>query len=227
MNVSIIFDNWELYFEGAILTIQLVALSLFIGFFMALPLSLMRSSLNPLFKWPVYIFTYFFRGTPLLVQMFLFYYGFSQFSFIRETILWSFFKDAYPVALFSFTLNTAAYTTEIFRGAIERLPSGQIDAAKSCGMGTMLRFRRIILPMALRNSIPSYGNEVIFMLHGSSLAGLITLVDITGAARIVYARYFSPVEAFVAAGLMYLCLTFCIVWIFQLLEKKYLSYIKW
>jgi len=226
LNFSIIFDNWKLYLEVVILTLQLVPLSLLFGFSLALPLSVLRVSKNKVLNLPVYWFTYFFRGTPLLVQMFLFYYGLSQFSFIRDTFLWVFFKDPYKVALLSFSLNTAAYTTEIFRGAIERLPAGQIEAAKSCGMSRWIMLKRIIFPIALRNSIPAYGNEVIFMLHGSSIAGLITLVDITGAARIIYARYFSPAEAFITAAVLYLILTFTIVWVFRLLEKRFLSYLK-
>ena len=226
MSFSIIFDNWKLFLEGFVVTIQLVPLALFFGFFMALPLSVMRASSNPFLKWPIYSFTYFFRGTPLLVQVYLFYYGLAQFSIVKETILWEFFKDAYKVGLLSFSLNTAAYTTEIFRGAIERLPLGQIEAAKACGMGPLTRLRRIILPIALRKSIPSYGNEVIFMLHGSSICSLITIIDITGAARIVNSRYYGPVEAFFTAGVIYLCLTFCIVGIFKQLEKRFLSHIR-
>ncbi len=226
MDFSIITDNLGLYLEGLVITIQLVALSLIIGLCLAIPLALLANSKNLLLNGPVFCFSYFFRGTPLLVQMFILYYGAGQFEFIKDSILWPVLREAYWCALIAFALNTAAYTTEILRGAIKATPVGEIEAAKACGMSKALMIRRIVLPSAFRRALPAYGNEVIFMLHGSSLASVITLIDITGAARIINSRYYSPYEAFITAALFYMALTFLIVFLFKRLENKWFAHLR-
>ncbi|RRJ83922.1 ABC transporter permease [Aestuariirhabdus litorea] len=226
MDFSIIFDNIDLYLEGAWTTIQLVFLALLLGLFIAVPLAVLRNNRNPLIWGPIWVYTYFFRGTPMLVQVFLVYYGFGQFEAMRESFLWPFFKEAYWCALFAFTLNTAAYTTEIFRGAIANTPYGEIEAARAYGMSRGQQIRRIILPSALRRALPAYSNEVVFMLHGSAIAGIVTIVDLTGAARLINAKYYSPFEAFIAAGLFYMAITFTIVFIFRQLEKRYHAHLR-
>lgn len=226
MDFSIIADNIGLYFEGLWLTVQLVSCSLLLGLFMAVPLALMANSRNWLLSMPVFCFSYFFRGTPLLVQMFMLYYGAGQFEFIRNGPLWPILREAYWCALLAFTLNTAAYTTEILRGAIKSTPLGEIEAAKACGMSHLQMTRRIILPSAFRRALPAYGNEVIFMLHGSSLASVITLIDITGAARIINSRHFSPYEAFITAAVFYMVLTFLIVFVFKQVEKRWFAHLR-
>ncbi|MBF0573421.1 MAG: ABC transporter permease, partial [Desulfamplus sp.] len=221
MNFSIIAENIGIYFQGLNNTIQLVALALAIGFVMAVPLAVIRTSKNYLFSTPVRAYIYFFRGTPLLVQMFMIYYGLGQFELLKSTFLWTYLKEAYFCALLAFTLNTAAYTTEILRGAIEGTPYGEIEAAKSVGMSRLKMMKRIVLPSAFRRALPAYSNEVIFMLHGSSLASVITIIDITGAARIVNSRYYTPYEAFLTAAIFYLTLTFMIVFLFKKLEYRW------
>src|SRR5690606_24669396 len=129
-------------------------------------------------------------------------------------------------ALIAFTLNTCAYTTEILRGAIETTPHGEVEAARAFGMSRARIMRRIILPGAFRRALPAYGNEVIFMLHGSAIASVITIVDILGAARIVNSRYYTPYEAFLAAGAIYLCLTFVIVFVFRRLEFRLFAHLR-
>jgi arginine/ornithine transport system permease protein len=171
-------------------------------------------------NWPVWAYTYFFRGTPLLVQLFMIYYGLSQFEAVQQSIMWPLLKQAWFCCLLAFTLNTAAYTTEILRGAIEVTPSGEIEAAKAAGMSPLLMLRRIILPSAWRRALPAYGNEVIFMLHGSAVASVVTLVDLTGAARLVQSRTYAPYEAFITAAAFYLVLTFVLVWLFRQLEHR-------
>ena len=165
-------------------------------------------------------------GTPLLVQMFLLYYGMGQFEAVRESVLWILFKEAYWCAITAFALNTAGYTAEILRGAIEQTPFGETEAAQACGMSKSTMYRRIILPGSFRRALPAYGNEVIFMLHGSALAGVITIVDLFGAAKIVNARYFVPFESFITAGFFYLCCTFCIVWFFKWIEKHWYAHLR-
>ncbi|MCP5421053.1 MAG: ABC transporter permease [Gammaproteobacteria bacterium] len=226
MDFSIITENIGLYFQGLWLTVQLVACSLTLGLGMAVFLALMANSRNGLLSGPVFCFSYFFRGTPLLVQMFILYYGAGQFEFVRNSVFWPILREAYWCALIAFTLNTAAYTTEILRGAIKATPLGEIEAAKACGMSWFLMTRRIILPSAFRRALPAYGNEVIFMLHGSSLASVITLVDITGAARIINSRYYSPYEAFLTAGLFYMVLTFLIVFVFKQVERRWFAHLR-
>jgi arginine/ornithine transport system permease protein len=227
MDFAPVFDNFGLYIDGLITTVKLVFFALVIGLAMAVPLAICRTSSNPLVNGPVWAFTYFFRGTPLLVQMFLIYYGLGQLQFMIELSQQvDFLKDAYWYALFAFTLNTAAYTTEIIRGAIDGTPYGEIEAARACGMSPGQTYRRIILPSAFRRALPAYSNEVIFMLHGSAIASVITIVDLTGAARIINSRYFSPYEAFLTVAAIYLCLTFIIVGGFKLLEQHWFAHLR-
>ncbi|HIP95534.1 MAG TPA: ABC transporter permease [Leucothrix sp.] len=226
MDFSIIIDNLPLLFKGLGLTLQLLAISLVIGFFLSIPLSIMAASRNPWLRIPVKTFIYIFRGTPLLIQVFIIYYGLSQFEWLRESNLWIVFKEAYWCAVIAFALNTAAYTAEIFRGAILQTPKGEIEAADACGMSRFDQYRHVILPSALRRSIPMYGNEVIFMLHATVLAGVITLVDLFGAAKIINSRHYAPFESFISAGLFYLAITFTIVFIFKLAENHFLKHLK-
>jgi arginine/ornithine transport system permease protein len=186
----------------------------------------MAVSKNSLLRFPAKTYIYFFRGTPLLVQMFLLYYGMGQFEAVRESVLWILFKEAYWCAITAFALNTAGYTAEILRGAIEQTPFGETEAAQACGMSKSTMYRRIILPGSFRRALPAYGNEVIFMLHGSALAGVITIVDLFGAAKIVNARYFVPFESFITAGFFYLCCTFCFVWFFKWVEKHWYAHLR-
>jgi len=226
MDFSIIADNLPLLFKGLALTLQLLAISLVIGFVLAIPLAIMAASKNAWVRSPVKFFIYIFRGTPLLIQMFIIYYGLAQFDWLRESVLWIVFKEAYWCAVIAFALNTAAYTAEIFRGAIKQTPKGELEAAEACGMSRFHQYLHIILPSALRRSIPMYGNEVIFMLHATVLAGVITLVDLFGAAKIINSRYYAPFESFISVGLFYLVLTFTIVFIFKVVEGHYLKHLK-
>ncbi|MFB9134437.1 ABC transporter permease [Vibrio olivae] len=222
MDFSLIVESFPVYLSGLWTTVWLVGLSLLIGIFVAIPLALVRNSHLLLLRWPSWAFIYFFRGTPLLVQLYLIYYGMDQFFPVKDT-LW---ENAWFCALVSFVLNTAAYTAEIIRGAINGLPRGEVEAAKAYGMSYWQTMRRIVLPSALRRALPAYSNEVIFMLHGSAVAGIITIMDLTGAARLVNSRYYAPFESFLTAGLFYMGLTFIILWVFKNAEKRFLAYLK-
>jgi len=226
MDFSVITDNIGLYVDGLITTIELVLLALIAGLAMAVPLAVAHTSKNPLIYGPVWFYVYVFRGTPLLVQLFLVYYGLAQFEFIRQSFLWPVLKEPWSCALLTFALNTGAYTTEILRGAIETTPRGEVEAARAFGMSRLTMFRRIILPGAFRRALPAYGNEVIFMLHGSAVASVITIVDLLGAARIVNSRYYTPYEAFLAAGALYLVVTFLIVFLFKRLEGRMFAHLR-
>lgn len=223
---SIIVTEWHTYLEGLINTAWLVAVSLLCGLCIAIPTGICRSSENPWLKWPAWAYIYFFRGTPLLVQLFIIYYGAGQWSGLQATWAWKWFQEAWFCSLLAFALNTGAYTAEIVRGSIQMIPKGELEAAASFGMSKWQMLRHIILPSALRRALPAYSNEVILMLHGSSVAGVITVVDLTGAARIINARYYSPFEAFVTAGLLYLCLSLFLVWGFKKLEQRWYAHLR-
>jgi histidine transport system permease protein/arginine/ornithine transport system permease protein len=217
--------------RGIWLTLQLTFFSLLIGFSCAIPLAVMRVSKNPWIRRPVYAYTYFFRGTPMLVQLLLIYYGAGQSEWLQaqwqaEHPVWTLFREAYFCALLAYALNTCAYTVEIVAGSIRNTPHGEIEAAKAMGMTRFTALRRIVLPSALRRAIPGYSNEVILMLQGSAIASAVTLVDITGAARNVYSRHFAPFEAFLFAGLIYLVLTFLLVGLFRLAEHRWLAHLQ-
>ena len=212
------------YWGGLVTTVQLVFLSLVIGLFLAVPLAILRTVRNPFVSGPVWLYTYIFRGTPLLIQLYIIYYGIGQIEGIQETFWWDIFRDPFYPALLAFTLNTAAYTTEIIRGALMATPQGEVEAAKAYGMSWALRMRRIILPSAFRRAIQAYSNEVIFMLHASAIASVVTIVDLTGAARDIYSRFYAPFTAFVAVALVYMALTFLIVYGFRRLEQHLLKH---
>ena len=217
--------------RGLWMTLKLTFISLLVGFSCAIPLAVMRVSKNPWLRRPVFAYTYFFRGTPMLVQLLLVYYGVSQWDWVREQWeaghpVWLLFREAYFCALFAFTLNTCAYTVEIIAGSMRNTPHGEVEAAKAMGMTRYIALRRIILPSALRRAIPGYSNEVILMLQGSAIASAVTLVDLTGAARNVYSRHFAPFEAFIFVGLIYLILTFILVGFFRLAENRWLAHLQ-
>ena len=226
MDIEAIVTNLPLYFEGLVTTVQLVILSLALGLVLAVPVGLLASSRSLAVNFLPKVYIYFFRGTPLIVQMYIIYYGAGQFEPLRESIFWPIFKEAYSCALIAFALNTAAYTSEILRGAIIATPFGEIEAARASGMSKWLVMRRVVLPSSFRRALPAYANEVIFMLHGSALAGVITIIDLFGAARIVNSRHFVPFESFITAGVFYLILTFVIIWVFKRVEFRWHAHLR-
>ena len=214
------------YWQGLVNTVQLVFLSLVIGLAVAIPLAILRTNPRWWVSGPIWVYTYLFRGTPLLIQLYIIYYGVAQIPGIQETFWWNIFREPFYPALLAFTLNTAAYTTEIFRGAIAATPQGEIEAAKAYGMSWFLRLRRIVLPSAARRAVQAYSNEVIFMLHASAIASVVTIVDLTGAARNIYSRFYAPFDAFIAVALIYMALTFLLVFAFRKLENHLLRHQK-
>lgn len=229
MNWSILIDNYDQLLAGAWTTLWMISVSLIAGLLLALLTSVMSSSNNPFLRWPAETFSYIFRGTPMLIQLYIFYYGFGlllgSIEGIRETIWWAIIRPSWPWAVIAMTLNTAAYTCEILRGAIANTNFGEIEAAKSMGMSHGKMLRRIVLPSAFRRSLPAYGNEVIYMLHGSAVLSWVAVTDLTGVARQLRNEYYDPYTPFIGAALIYLCITACIVLFFKQLEKKYLSYL--
>jgi len=223
VDVEVIVASLPLYGHGALVTLALLLLSLGIGLVVALPLAVLRSLPSPWLWRPVWAYTYVIRGTPMLLQLFLLYYGLAQFDAVRESALWPLLRSAWFCAVAAFAINTCAYTVEILHGAIRELPVGEIEAAQSLGMSRWCMFRRIVLPSACRRALPAYGNEAVLMLHGTSLASVVTLYDLTGAAREVNSRYYMPFEAFITAGVCYLLITFVLVALFRAAERRWLA----
>jgi arginine/ornithine transport system permease protein len=225
VNLGAIADNLPLYLRGLLTTVELLLASLACGLLVALPLAVLRASPRRWLAGPVWACTYVLRGTPLLVQLFLLYYGLAQFEAVRASLAWPLLSSAWFCAVLAFALNTCAYTTEILAGAIRATSAGEVEAARSLGMTPLTLLRRIVLPSALRRCLPAYGNEVIMMLHATSLASVVTLLDLTGAAREVNSRLYLPFEAFLTAGLFYLALSVLLVTLFKRAEQRWLAYL--
>ena len=225
MNFDAIAQNLPLYFTGMLTTLKLLVIALAAGLVAAVPLAVLRSRPHALAHGPVWLFTYAVRGTPLLVQLFLIYYGLAQFAVVRESVLWPWLSSPWFCACLAFAINTCAYTTEIIAGAIRNTPHGELEAARALGLSSAQVMHRIVLPSAARRAIPSYGNEVVLMLHGTSLASVVTLLDLTGVARDVNSRFYIPFEAFVTAGALYLAITLALVGLFHAAERRWLAHL--
>jgi arginine/ornithine transport system permease protein len=232
MQFDVIFqaDSLALFWHGILLTLLLLGLSLAGGLVAALPLSILRSSDRRWLWGPVWLYTYAIRGTPLLVQVYLIYYGVSQLEFVQArwdvSWPWTWFKAPLFCTVLAFVINTTAYTIEILSGAIRSTPVGEIEAGRSVGMSEWQLYRHILLPSALRRSLPAYSNEVILMLQATSVASVVpSLIDITGAAGSIYSTYYLPFEAYITAGALYLLLTLALVALFRLLERHFLGYL--
>jgi arginine/ornithine transport system permease protein len=226
MNWDIIVEHAGLFVHGVAVSLGLTACAALLGLLLSVPLAFARASALRRWSWPVAAFSFVIRGTPALVQLYLIYYGLSQFEAVRESALWPWLSNAAFCALLAFVINTTAYTTEIFHGALRSLPAGEAEAGLAYGMSRWTLARRILAPAMLRRALPQYANEVIMLLHMSSLAGLVTLLDITGAARFVNAEFYLAFEPFITAGVLYLVLTLILVRLFRAAEQKWLSHLR-
>ncbi|MGO2354466.1 MAG: ABC transporter permease [Marinomonas foliarum] len=225
MDFSVVIEYFPRLLEGAWVSLQLVMISIILGGIFALPIALARISPIGWIRAIPFAYIFFFRGTPLLVQIFLVYYGASQFDAVRESFLWPVLKEPFWCAIIAFTLNTSAYTAEIFRGAIQAIPHGEVEACKVIGMTKTQMYRRVLLPRAFGIVLPAYGNEIILMLKGSALASTITILDLTGMARTIIARTYTPMEIFIAAGVIYLVISIVIIAIFRQIELRQNRYL--
>ena len=220
MDFDFLRETVLLLLSGVPLSLNLAFFSILAGAVLAVLLALMRLSGNPVLDLPARAYVFVFRGTPLLVQIFLIYYGLGQFPEIRQSLLWPFLREPYWCALLALTLNTAAYSSEIIRGGILSVPFGQIEAARACGMSRSLIFRRIVVPQGLIVALPAYGNEIILMTRSTALASVITLMEVTGIASKIISETFRAVEVFVCAGAIYLLLNFVISRAIACLERR-------
>jgi octopine/nopaline transport system permease protein len=189
-------------------TLSLMALSVSAGFVFACLLALARLSRAAWLDWPARAYVFVFRGTPLAIQMFLVYFGLAQFPAVRASLLWPYLREPFWCAFLALMLNTAAYGSEIVRGGLLSVPFGQVEAARAAGMSGLLLFRRIVGPIALRQALPGYGNEVILMVKATSLASMVTLVEITGLAARIISETYRVFEAFLVAAAVYLTINF-------------------
>ena len=223
---QVIQDSLPAFVGGLGVCLVLLLISVGTGFVVSVPLAVARVSSNRALWMPVWLFTYVFRGTPLLVQLFVVYYGFAQFEAVRESFLWPLLREAWFCAWLAFALNTTAYTTEIFAGALRASPHGEVEAARAYGLSGLKLYTRVLLPSALRRALPQYSNEVVGTMHATAIVSTVTLVDVTRVARDVYANHLLPAEAFGTAAVIYFALTFTMVGGFKLLERRFLRHLQ-
>ncbi|AFS47187.1 amino acid ABC transporter membrane protein, 2, PAAT family [alpha proteobacterium HIMB5] len=221
MNFELIISSFPKMLGAAVITVKLLAFSLAIGLLIGLFFAVLRLNKNIFINKFAYGYSYLFRGTPLLVQIYIIYFGLGQIEFIRSTFLWVILKEPFWCAIIAFALNTGAYTSEILRSAFQTIKPGVIEAGKSLGISNKIIFYKIQIPIAIRQSLPAYGNEIILMLKGTSLASTVTIMDLTGVAKHIISTTFKPVEVFILAGSIYLFMTFIIHNLIKFLEKKY------
>ena len=221
MDFDLMFTSFPKLLSATVVTLKLLYFSLFFGLFIGLLFAILRLNKNIFINKFAYGYSYVFRGTPLLVQIFIIYFGLAQIEYLRTSFLWVILKEPYWCAIIAFTLNTGAYTSEILRSAFQTIKPGIIEAGKSLGVTNKIIFYKIQIPIAIRQSLPAYGNEMILMMKGTSLASTVTLMDLTGVAKYIISTTFKPIEVFIVAGGIYLFMTFIIHNLIKYLEKKY------
>ena len=221
MDLELMINSLPKLLNAALITLKLLSVSLIIGLFIGLFFAILRLNKNKFINRFAYGYSYVFRGTPLLVQIFIIYFGLGQIEYLRSTVLWVILKEPYWCAIIAFALNTGAYTSEILRSAFQTIKPGIIEAGKSLGISNKIIFYKIQIPIAIRQSLPAYGNEIILMMKGTSLASTVTLMDLTGVAKYIISTTFKPIEVFIVAGGIYLFMTFIIHNVIKYLEKKY------
>ena len=221
MDFELMINSFPKLIGATVITLKLLSVSLIVGLFIGLLFAILRLNKNFFINRFAYGYSYVFRGTPLLVQIFIIYFGLGQIEYLRSTILWVILKEPYWCAIIAFALNTGAYTSEILRSAFQTIKPGIIEAGKSLGISNKIIFYKIQFPIAIRQSLPAYGNEIILMMKGTSLASTVTLMDLTGVAKYIISTTFKPIEVFIVAGGIYLFMTFIIHNVIKFLEKRY------
>ena len=232
MNWEVIFreESLAMYGEGILTTLGLLASSLAVGGVLAIVFALALTGPLVWLQRIVGAYTFVIRGTPLLIQVYMIYYGLGQLEWIQarwdDTWPWTHFKEPFFCALLAFSLNTAGYTAEMLAGAIRATNAGEIESAQAFGMGRWQLMLRIVLPSAMRRTLPAYSNEVVMMLHSTSLASAVpAMLDVTAAASRIYSDFYLPFEAYLAAAAIYLTCTFCLIGLFKLAERRFLAHL--
>lgn len=218
-DLSLIVDALPKMLMGIGLTFQLLILSAVLGLILAILLMLMRLSGKWWLSWPAQVYIYVFRGTPILVQIFIVYYGFPQLDIIRESYLWPVFRDPFGCAVVALTLNTGAYVSEILRGGVLGVDRGVLEAGEALGLSKTQRFIYLTTPIATRLALPAYGNDLVSLLKSTALASTITLMEMTGIARTIVAQTYAPYEIFISLAIIYMILTFLIQRLLVVIER--------
>ncbi len=201
-------------------TVWIVGLSIVLGAALSVPVAFARNSENLILAGLGYGYVNFLRGTPLLAQIFLIYYGAGQFREALEAVgLWWFFREAVNCAIFAFTLNTSAYQAEIYLGAVRNIPKGQWEGARALGISDRVTFFKIIVPQAAMIALRPLGNEIILMIKGSAIASIITVFDLMGETRLAFSRSFD-FQVYLWAALMYLAIVETLRRIWDRLEQR-------
>ena len=226
IDFALIIDSIPRMLEGLGLTVQLLFISAFLGTILAVLLLLMRISGRWYLKWPTLVYIYVFRGTPILVQIFIIYHGLPQFEFIRESIFWPILREPYGCAILALSLNTGAYVSEILRGGILGVDRGVLEAGSALGLSVRQRFIYITTPIAVRLAIPAYSNDIVSLMKATALASTITLLDMMGIARTIVAETFAPYEVFISLAVIYMIFTLFIQKGFGRFEKYMSRYLK-
>ena len=221
MNFNLIYESFFQILKGLGTSLEIILLSLMLGLILSIFIVIMRLSKNMALNTFSRSFVFVIRGTPLLVQIYFIYYGLAQFPAVRDSIVWIVLKEPFWCGVLALTINTAAYTSEIIRSGLNSIIKGQIESATAFGMTKFMAFKRILLPQAVRQSIPAYSNEIILMIKASSLVSIITIMEMTGIARKIISKTFAPIEVFIAAGIIYLILNYLVTEIFKKIEKRY------
>lgn len=206
--------------QGLLVTLELTALTLLIGLILALPVALARVARRPALRWLAAGFVFFFRGPPVLALLFLLYYGAPQLAFVRDSWLWLLVENGFTCAVVAFSLNSAAYVAEILANALRAVPQGEREAGLAAGFPPLLLYRRIILPHVARLALHSYGNEIVFVIKGTAVASLVTVVDLMGVAQQIYSRTYDPFTPLLAAGVLYFLLVVLVSWGVKRLERR-------
>lgn len=222
----LILSHWDIFLQGMLNTVALVLIGLGFGAVIALPMAIARWQRTPVASPLVGAFVYVFRGTPMLVQAYVIYYGLAQFEWVRDSVLWIVLKEPWWCCAIAFAINSAAYQVEIYRGGLDAVPKGEVEATIAVGMTRTVALRRIILPSALRRCLPMIGNESLFLLHGSAIASMLMVIDVLGAGRKLNAQYYLAYEGFLAATVIYMLLVWAITRILAQVERRTMRHLQ-
>ncbi len=218
-DINLIVDSVPLMLMGIGITFKLLVVSGILGFILAVGLLLMRISGRWYLNFPAQVYIYIFRGTPILVQIFIIYYGLPQFDAVRDSIIWPILREPTGCAILALTLNTGAYVSEILRGGVLGVGKGLLEAGSALGLSARQKFIYITAPIAARLALPAYSNDVISLLKSTALASTITIADMTGIARTIVADTYAPYEIFISLAIIYMIFTFGIQKLFGVIER--------
>jgi octopine/nopaline transport system permease protein len=220
MDFQFIYETFIQLLPGLPLTVGLAVISVVLGGVLGFVVALLSMSSFGSVRAVAWLYVQLFRSVPLLVLLFIVYYGVSQFEAVRQSVFWPFLREPFWCVLLALTLNTSPYAAEIIRGGLKSVSRGELEAASACGMSRVMRMRRIIAPLAMRQALPAYGNELIAMVKATALASLVTLMDVTGIATTIASQTYRPIEVYVSAGIIYFAMSYAMTRVVRWSEYK-------